>query len=508
MKKATHLKLALALALTVSACTASPEARFADAQQAYARQDYVSARLYLAELAKERPNDPQVLTLLARAYVELSEPDKAKDVLARLTRLGKLPADGNVLMGEAELSAGKFDAALAAVAEEASAPALRVRALAKLGKDERDAAMLAFRQGERAPGKRARLLADYAHFELARGNMVEARRLVDLAAREKPRPLTSYIASADVAAAEGQLSKSLATFDAALGAYPQSRAALLGKIRMLDALGRAAEARQLIASALANDGGDPTLTYLDARVDAQNGDWDKARDKLQAHERLLEGQADANILYAKALIALGQTEQAQARLSSQLLRSPGNRDARLVLGESKLASGRASDAIITLRPFATVSNATGEELGALARALKAAGDPQATAVAGLAREAAANGLLARLATADKAIRTRDWPAAVQGYKALLKQTDGTNALVLNNLAYAYSQMGNQTEALGLAERALKLAPDNGSIMDTVGWLLYRSGADHQRSLTLLRQAASKSPGDTAIAQHLAKVEAE
>jgi tetratricopeptide (TPR) repeat protein len=508
MKKATQLRLAFALAFTVSACADSPEERFADAQQAYARGDYVSARLHLVGLAKERPNDAQVLALLARSYLELSEPDKAKEMLTRLGKLGKLPSDGDVLRGEAELLAGKFDAALAAVAGDASAPALRVHALANLAKDEPDAALRAFRQGERAPGKRARLLADYAHFELARGNLAEARRLVGLAAREKPRPLASYIASADVAAADGQLSKSLDTFEAALGIFPQSRAAWLGRIRMLEALGRASEARQLIASAVANGGSDPTLIYLDARVDASDGKWDKVRDKLQAHERLLEGQLDANVLYAKALIELGQTEQAQARLSSLLLRSPGDRRARLLLGESRLASGRAADAIDTLRPFATMSGATAEELGALARALKSAADPQATAVTALARKAAVNSLVARLATADRAMQARDWAAAVQSYEALVRQTDGQNALVLNNLAYAYSQMGDQARALRLAERALKLAPDNASVMDTTGWLLYRSGKHHQRSLTLLRSAASKAPRDAAIAQHLAQVEAQ
>ena len=74
--------------------------------------------------------------------------------------------------------------------------------------------------------------------------------------------------------------------------------------------------------------------------------------------------------------------------------------------------------------------------------------------------------------------------------------------MLNNLAYAHSRMDNNAKALGYAMRALKLAPNNPSVMDTAGWLLVETGGDRSRALDLLRAAARKAPDNTTIRAHL------
>ena len=82
-------------------------------------------------------------------------------------------------------------------------------------------------------------------------------------------------------------------------------------------------------------------------------------------------------------------------------------------------------------------------------------------------------------------------------------TDGRNALVLNNLAFAQDQVGNKQVALDYALRALKQAPGNASVMDTAGWLMIQTGGDKARALQLLRTAAQKAPENATIAAHLA-----
>jgi tetratricopeptide (TPR) repeat protein len=177
-----------------------------------------------------------------------------------------------------------------------------------------------------------------------------------------------------------------------------------------------------------------------------------------------------------------------------------------MLGEIKLKQGDADGAVETLKPFSQLSDATSEELGLLAQAYKASGNPQAAAIGRQAREAAGTMLLSRIASADSAIRKEDWQTAIREYEAILSQTDGKNVLVLNNLAFAYSQSGNPAKALNYAERALRLAPDNPSVMDTAGWLLHQTGKDRTRALALLREAARKAPGNATIARHLGEVE--
>ena len=68
------------------------------------------------------------------------------------------------------------------------------------------------------------------------------------------------------------------------------------------------------------------------------------------------------------LIRLGQVDLAISRLSSQLLREPENRKARMLLGEAKLASQDPEGALETLAPVAGWADASPQELALLAKA--------------------------------------------------------------------------------------------------------------------------------------------
>jgi len=89
------------------------------------------------------------------------------------------------------------------------------------------------------------------------------------------------------------------------------------------------------------------------------------------------------------------------------------------------------------------------------------------------------------------------------------QTVPTNALVLNNLAYAYQQE-KDGRALATAEKALQFAPENPAILDTLGWILVEQG-NAERGVTMLQKAVSGLPKDaestpvaTQIYLHLAR----
>ncbi|HKR93375.1 tetratricopeptide repeat protein [Novosphingobium sp.] len=506
MKHAIRSSLPVAVALLLAGCGVNSEKRLAQAERAYSAHDYFTARVDLSRVVQEQPTNTRALELLARTYVALSDPDSASGLLERLAKLRKLPGDIAVLRGEVYLMKKRYDDALASVANDGTAEGYRVAALAHIGKGEADKAIQTFAAGERASGPKGRLMADYANFQFDRGNMAEAQRLADLAAKERPRPLNSYLTSGDLLMSRNELGKALVVFESGLKDYPDSRAALLGTVKVLSALGRTDDVRLLVAQNLAANPDDPDLIYLDARLDALDGKWQKVREKLQVREASLERWPQASALYAKALLELGQGEQARARLSSQLLREPANREVRALLGETKLQLGDASGAVDTLQPFAQSPNVTGAELGLLAKAYKQSGNPGAQAMEQRAREAMGRTIVSRLASADKAMRGGDWQTAISAYQTILRQTDGKNVLVLNNLAFAYGQTGNSAKALEFAERALRLAPDNPSVMDTAGWLLHQSGKDRGRARALIREAARKAPENATIAGHLAEVE--
>lgn len=96
----------------------------------------------------------------------------------------------------------------------------------------------------------------------------------------------------------------------------------------------------------------------------------------------------------------------------------------------------------------------------------------------------------------------DSAAAMREYERVLQQSSN-DAVSLNNLAWQYMQEG-RTGAVELAEQAHELVPDNGSISDTLGWILYQDG-QLQRAEEMLRQAADQSPNNPEIKYHLAVV---
>src|SRR6185295_4067150 len=76
------------------------------------------------------------------------------------------------------------------------------------------------------------------------------------------------------------------------------------------------------------------------------------------------------------------------------------------------------------------------------------------------------------------------------------------APALNNLAFICLERLNQVDrAYQLAEKAHSLQPGEGSIADTLGWVLFRK-RDYSQALTLLNDAAAKSPNDPEIQYHV------
>lgn len=89
--------------------------------------------------------------------------------------------------------------------------------------------------------------------------------------------------------------------------------------------------------------------------------------------------------------------------------------------------------------------------------------------------------------------------AVEEYRAVVKSRP-KDVAALNNLAWSSHILG-RADALGYAERAYDLAPDNPAVVDTFGWLLVETG-EKNRGLVLLHQAVMNAPHIAEIRYHL------
>jgi tetratricopeptide (TPR) repeat protein len=98
-------------------------------------------------------------------------------------------------------------------------------------------------------------------------------------------------------------------------------------------------------------------------------------------------------------------------------------------------------------------------------------------------------------------RAGDWPRAEADFlRALSLQPE--QPMVLNYLGYSWIDKGMRlNEALKMIEHAVELRPNDGNIVDSLGWANYRLGNFDQATLHL-EHAVELRPGDPTINDHL------
>jgi tetratricopeptide (TPR) repeat protein len=333
------------------------------------------------------------------------------------------------------------------------------------------------------------------------------------------------------------------------------------RAHMLAAAGRYAEAAAAYAELGSGTGnGISFLRQGEADARAQAGDREGAM-KLLAGDDPALAVAQARLIAGKRIGALAPDPRRgigwmAARLATDLSRdkpvplallfarmgtflAPDVSATWLICGDVLARSGRNSTALLAYDQVsatdalaaaaaprrAEVLEAMGRdaEVGALLRAATAAPGATADAWTGLGDWHRRNERLGDAAAAyDKAIavagpgaagwnlfflrgsmreRAGNWPAAEADLReALYRAPD--EPTVLNYLGYSMlDRGGNPAEAARLIERAAKLRPGDGGIIDSLGWSHFRQGrfAD---AVAALEQAAMLEATDPTVADHL------
>jgi tetratricopeptide (TPR) repeat protein len=98
-------------------------------------------------------------------------------------------------------------------------------------------------------------------------------------------------------------------------------------------------------------------------------------------------------------------------------------------------------------------------------------------------------------------RSKQWPLAeVDLKKALELQPEQPH--VLNYLGYSWIDQGiNLKDAMSMIQRAVDQRPDDGFIVDSLGWAYYRIG-DYDNAVKTLERAIDLKPEDPTINDHL------
>jgi tetratricopeptide (TPR) repeat protein len=98
-------------------------------------------------------------------------------------------------------------------------------------------------------------------------------------------------------------------------------------------------------------------------------------------------------------------------------------------------------------------------------------------------------------------RLKDWPAAEADFKKALALAP-EESLVLNYLGYSWVDQGrNLKQAMEYIRKAVKLKPDDGYYVDSLGWAYYRLG-NLPAAVETLERAVELKPDDPIINDHL------
>jgi tetratricopeptide (TPR) repeat protein len=98
-------------------------------------------------------------------------------------------------------------------------------------------------------------------------------------------------------------------------------------------------------------------------------------------------------------------------------------------------------------------------------------------------------------------RSHVWQKAEADFHHALELSPD-QSIVLNYLGYSWADMGRHLpEARQMIERAAQRQPNDGAVIDSLGWVMYRQG-DAKGAVTTLEHAVELEPEDSTINGHL------
>lgn len=490
--------LPLAAALALAACGGTAEPTLEQARLEYAQDNYAAARATLIALAADEPANPDNLRLLARAHLRLGDGDAAQAVIDRLAQTGA--GDLALLKAEALTLRGLPDDALAALGNDASRDAQRIRAAALLRKGEPLAALDAF-DAARAAGGSYELWLAWADFCTVANDLDAADAALAKAQAANPKGLRAALLAGRLLAARGRIDAAIAAYGKAAQNHPAAAAPLVAIAELHERQGKLDKAEAALKRADEISPGDATIDAIAVRIAAAQGKWAEVRKALQAIEREPGEVTPDTMLYAESMLRLGNVEQARVMLSAAVTVEPNNAYARMLLADARLQGGDAIGALDTLRPLLDEPAAEPAVLDLAIKAAEAADDPLADLVRNRAASSDYKQLVALSGDVQMALMASRWSDAAAAMEMLAARRG--DAVLDKNRAYVLARMGRGAEALPLANRALAAQPDDPEAMKAAALarIAAATGLDEAKALLVRALAVSPLDYEAALALH-------
>jgi tetratricopeptide (TPR) repeat protein len=457
----------------------------------------------LEKAAKASPSDARLQLDLAEAYVVARRFQQAMDVLHSVPELA---GDGR-----------RERLILAAIRADKGVPAVRAELERMLAQKPDEPRLLylaaAFYASENdIPAARAvlnrvvqknpadsRALAGLGELELRSGNPQGAEAALKQAVKANPKDAGVHFALARFYLVKGDVTPARESLDAAVATAPTrpELVALAGRLLLAAQRYDQALERFRKAAELAPD--QPIYWEDTARAQLALNQPTAARESIDKALKLQPDLGSAERLLVLIELRTGGAKAALARVQDMRRRDPNDVETIVLEGDVQAVGNAYREAAQAyadaerIRPSSLLAMKAHQAL--LSGKLE---NPQAPLVRWLAKQP--DDLPPRLLLAGYYQSSNQLKNAIGEFETLAR-LQPNSPVVLNNLAWTYQEAGDR-RARDIAKRAYELAPDNASIADTYGWILFQN-KDASAALPLLDRAASKAESNLQIQYHLA-----
>lgn len=436
------------------------------------RRGRAKAAVALAEaVAKREPSNPVAHNLLGAARTAAGDRDGARHAYEKAVQVSPGFYAARLNLARLESASGDYAAART-----------RLQGMLKQRPNSRD------------------ILFELALVEEGAGRTDEAIRLLEKARGTNRRNVATGLRLVDIYLRLRQTDKALEVAREVETAAPENLEALAALSRAYLAAGNEKLAQATLGRMARIAAFDAAWQARIAEAQLATGN---AAAAVQSLERALSAQPDffpAQALMAQVELHRGEVAKADQRARALVKRNPENPGAYRLLGDVALAAKNYPEAIEAYRR-ALAKEETTDAAIRLYRAFIAAGSLAS------GNEFLETWLRARpvdpagqRALAEGYLRAGDLAAARTRYEALVAG-GGSEPVLLNNLANILLRQ-RDPKAIEYAERAHKLAPQDPTIGDTLGWVLVQNG-QVDAGLRYLRDARLRDPNNGEVRYHLA-----
>ena len=347
-----------------------------------------------------------------------------------------------------------------------------------------------------------------AAIHLQQGHADMARKLLAEVLLKNPRDDDALILRSTLEMQQNDPTGAIADLRAVLRDQPKAVALQRALASAYLAKGQSALAEEALRAGMKTAPNDPLIRIELARLLVQTERAPQGVALLEETVKLLPDQVPAREALLRTYMATGNLQDARAAAEQLQKQQPRSAIGFYYAGLIAAREKRLDDSLANLQNALALQPDGVAVLSALAQVKLAAKDPEGAVAeyrAALKLAPSDPQLVSEAARLyEKQGRIDD---AIAGYDALYKANQKAQQFAANNLAMLLVTYKKDPASL---DRALDLTSsfstsDNGSLLDTVGWVRFKRG-EYQDALSALERAMQRAPDSKVIRFHLAMTE--